>query len=71
MNNLRVVFVTFVDGKSYTANIIGKDPYTDMAVLQLDESTLRKENITALPLANSSSLEVGLYPICYSLDICS
>jgi hypothetical protein len=40
-------------------------------IVYWDESTLRKENITALPLANSSSLEVGLYPICYSLDICS
>jgi S1-C subfamily serine protease len=59
VNGSRVVFVTFTDGKSYSANIIGKDPYTDMAVLQLDKSALTKENLIPLSLANSSSIEVG------------
>jgi S1-C subfamily serine protease len=59
VNDSRAVFVTFTDGKSYTANIIGKDPYTDMAVLQLDKSAVDKENLSPLPLGNSSSMEVG------------
>jgi S1-C subfamily serine protease len=53
------VHVTFVDGNVYTAKAIGKDVFSDLAVLQLDKSALLKENLAPLPLADSSAIEVG------------
>ncbi|MBV9179021.1 MAG: trypsin-like peptidase domain-containing protein [Nitrososphaeraceae archaeon] len=52
--------IMFADGNSYSAHIIGKDPYSDLAVLQLDKSALSQERIQPLRmLSNSSTLEVG------------
>ena len=34
------VEVTFVDGDSYSAKVIGKDPYSDIAVLQIDRKSV-------------------------------
>ena len=53
------VHVTFVDGNVYTAKAIGKDVFSDLAVLQLDKSAVLKENLAPLPLADSSAIEVG------------
>ena len=53
------VVVRFLDGNSYSANMVGKDQYSDLAVLQVDPSALYKENLVPLPLASSSSLKVG------------
>ena len=53
------VDVRFLDGNSYSATLVGKDPYSDLAVLQVDPSALYKENLVPLPLASSSSLKVG------------
>ena len=53
------VHVTFVDGNVYTAKAIGKDVFSDLAVLQLDKSALLKENLAPLPFADSSAIEVG------------
>ncbi|MGH9977643.1 MAG: trypsin-like peptidase domain-containing protein [Nitrososphaeraceae archaeon] len=50
--------VTFVDGDSYTAKIIGKDPYSDIAVLEITEDDFQKQ-IPPLKAANSSALQVG------------
>jgi serine protease Do len=52
------VEVTFVDGDSYTAKIIGKDPYSDIAVLEITEDDFQKQ-IPPLKAANSSALQVG------------
>ena len=46
--------VTLTDGKSYTAKVIGVDPTTDLAVIQIHAPRL-----VALPLADSSKLRVG------------
>ncbi|TAM95753.1 MAG: Do family serine endopeptidase [Rhodanobacteraceae bacterium] len=46
--------VTLTDGKSYTAKVIGADPTTDLAVIQI-----RAPGLVALPLADSSKLRVG------------
>ena len=48
--------VTFLDGTSYNAKVIGTDPYTDLAVLEVeaDPSLLHP-----LPLGDSSTLRVG------------
>ena len=36
------VEVTFVDGDSYSAKVIGKDPYSDIAVLQITDDGFQK-----------------------------
>lgn len=49
--------VTFSDGNSYTAQLIGSDPYSDLAVLKLQDSPTNK--LVPLSVANSSGLRVG------------
>jgi Do/DeqQ family serine protease len=46
--------VTLTDGKPYTAKLIGVDPQTDIAVIQI-----HAPDLVALPLADSSKLRVG------------
>ncbi|HTH97129.1 MAG TPA: Do family serine endopeptidase [Stellaceae bacterium] len=46
--------VTLRDKRSFTAKLIGRDPTTDIAVLQIPA-----QNLTALPMADSSKSEVG------------
>ncbi|MGA9150210.1 MAG: trypsin-like peptidase domain-containing protein, partial [Candidatus Nitrosopolaris sp.] len=50
--------VTFVDGNTYRAKVIGKDPSSDVAVLQITDN-FSSENLVPLPIVNSSSLQVG------------
>ena len=50
--------VTFVDGNTYRAKVIGKDPSSDIAVLQITDN-FSPENLAPLPIVNSSSLQVG------------
>jgi serine protease Do len=52
------VEVTFVDGDSYSAKVIGQDPYSDIAVLQITDDGFQKQ-IPPLKAANSSTLQVG------------
>lgn len=54
----KTVDVTFVDGNTYTAKVVGTDPYSDMAVLKIDDD-LGEEKIIPIPLGDSSRLEVG------------
>ncbi|HWU67546.1 MAG TPA: DegQ family serine endoprotease [Stenotrophobium sp.] len=42
------------DDREYNAKLIGTDPATDIAVLQI-----KADNLTALPIADSDKLEVG------------
>jgi S1-C subfamily serine protease len=49
--------VTFPDGTVYRASVIGSDPYTDVAVLYVEE--VSKEKLLPLPLADSSMIRVG------------
>lgn len=46
--------VTLYDNRSYKAKVVGTDPTTDLAVLQIKESDL-----PTLPLANSEQVKVG------------
>jgi S1-C subfamily serine protease len=57
------VDVRFLDGNSYSARLIGKDAYSDLAVLQLDPAALYIQQLVALPLGNSSSLRVGQHVV--------
>jgi S1-C subfamily serine protease len=49
--------VTFLDGTVYRASVIGSDPYTDIAVLYVED--VSKEKLLPLPLADSSMVQVG------------
>ena len=48
--------VTFLDGTSYNAKVIGTDPYTDLAVIEVD---VNPSLLHPLPLGDSSNLRVG------------
>jgi S1-C subfamily serine protease len=50
--------VTFVDGNTYSAKVIGKDPDADIAVLQITDN-FSGEKVIPLPIANSSRLNPG------------
>ncbi|RCS28838.1 Do family serine endopeptidase [Rhodanobacter denitrificans] len=50
--------VTLQDGRSFKAKLIGTDPETDVAVVQIPA-----QNLKALPLADSSGLQVGDYVV--------
>lgn len=50
------ITVTFLDGRSYNAQIVGTDTYTDTAVLKAD---LKEEHLVPLNLGDSTSLKVG------------
>jgi S1-C subfamily serine protease len=50
------VTVTFQDGSSYTATVLGSDPYADLAVLSTDAP---QNELVPLTIASSSTLQVG------------
>lgn len=52
------ISVTLQDGRTFKAKLIGTDPQTDVAVVQIPAKHLQ-----ALPLANSSRLRVGDYVV--------
>lgn len=53
------VDVKFVDGDTYTAKVIGKDPYSDIGVLQITDRAFFDKKVAPLKIANSSDIEVG------------
>jgi S1-C subfamily serine protease len=50
--------ISFVDGNTYRAKILGTDPSGDLAVLQITDN-FSAEKVVPLVIANSSSLQVG------------
>ncbi len=52
------VNVTFIDGNTYTAKVIGTDPDNDVAVIQIIDN-FSDESLVPLTLGNSSALQVG------------
>jgi Do/DeqQ family serine protease len=52
------IVITLKDGRSFTGKLVGADPGTDIAVVKIPS-----ENLTALPLGDSSKLEVGDYVV--------
>jgi S1-C subfamily serine protease len=50
--------VTFTDGNTYSANVIGKDPNSDLGILQIT-GDFSEEKVVPLPLANSSAVRPG------------
>jgi S1-C subfamily serine protease len=57
-NGARRADVTFTDGNTYSANVVGKDHNSDLTVLQIT-SGFSQENVKPLPLANSSAVRPG------------
>lgn len=54
VDNADKISVKFKNGKEYDAKVTGRDPKSDVAVIEI-----KANNIPALPLGNSTSLEVG------------
>lgn len=52
------VDVTFVDGNTYVAKVIGSDAYSDMAVLQITDN-FSDEGLNPVTIGDSSDLQVG------------
>lgn len=52
------VDVTFASGNTYSAKVIGTDPLSDLAILQITDD-FSTEHTASLQLGNSSQLEVG------------
>lgn len=50
------ITVTFADGSTYTASVLGSDPNADLAVLKVDSMP---SGIPSLPMVSSSTLNVG------------
>jgi serine protease DegQ len=48
------ITVTLRDGRSFNANVVGSDPESDVAVIQI-----KANNLTALKIADSDKLRVG------------
>ena len=54
VENADQITVTLVDNRTFTAKVVGKDPDTDVAVLQI-----KADNLTAANLGDSDKLQVG------------
>src|ERR1044072_2524573 len=54
VENATKIEVTTKDNRRFTARLIGRDPETDIAVLQISP-----DNLTAVPLGDSDRLQVG------------
>jgi S1-C subfamily serine protease len=58
VDSAKTIDVTFVDGNTYSAKVVGTDPSSDIAVLQIVDN-FSSENVVPLVVANSSRLQVG------------
>jgi len=59
VSDVEEVDVRFVDGDTYTAKVIGKDPYSDIGILQITDPEFFKKRVAPLEIANSSQVQVG------------
>jgi S1-C subfamily serine protease len=53
----RAFHITFLDGTTYIGRVIGADPYSELAVMMVENIT--RESLIPLPLGNSSQLRIG------------
>jgi serine protease Do len=53
------VQITFLDGSTYNARLIGGDPFSDLAVLKLEEENIPSHKLVPLPIGDSTTLRVG------------
>lgn len=59
VNNATKIQVQLSDGRRYDAKVIGKDPSSDIALIQLKDA----KNLTAVKIADSDNLRVGDYTV--------
>ncbi|WP_405422700.1 serine endoprotease DegP [Pantoea stewartii] len=59
VNDATKIQVKLSDGRSYDAKVIGKDPSSDIALIQLEGA----KNLTAIKMADSDNLRVGDYAV--------
>jgi len=55
VDNADSIYVRTYDGNRYAASVIGVDPHTDIAVLQIDADA----DVPYIPIGNSDNLQVG------------
>lgn len=56
VTNAKDIIITFLDGRSYSGEIVGLDDYTDIGVIKVDADPA---TLNPLPLGDSSNLKVG------------
>ncbi|MCE2614512.1 MAG: trypsin-like peptidase domain-containing protein [Nitrosopumilus sp. (ex Thoosa mismalolli)] len=56
VNNAKKIVITFLDGRSYNAEIVGVDKFTDIAVIKVNADLAL---LNPLSLGDSSNLKVG------------
>jgi len=59
VDNASKITVQLSDGRRFDAKVLGKDPRSDIALIQLKDAT----NLTAITLADSDNLQVGDYTV--------
>lgn len=59
VNNATKINVQLNDGRKYEARVVGKDPQSDIALIQLKDF----KSLTAIKLADSDTLRVGDYAV--------
>ncbi|QCI17055.1 serine endoprotease DegP [Buchnera aphidicola (Aphis helianthi)] len=59
VENANKIQVQLSDGRRYAAHVIGKDPRSDIALIQLKNAN----NLSAIKIADSDSLRVGDYTV--------
>lgn len=59
VDNATKITVQLNDGRKFDAKVIGKDPRSDIAVIQLENA----KNLTAIKMADSEQLRVGDYTV--------
>lgn len=59
IDNADKIMIQVNDGREFTAKLIGKDPLTDIALLQVDNA----KNLNAIPMADSDKLRVGDFAV--------
>src|SRR5215472_13066045 len=61
VGGMREVEIGFSDGTKQTAKVVGRDPYSDIALLKIDNN-----NLTPVETGNSDSLKVGQFVLAVS-----
>jgi len=56
IENVNKISVTFIDGRSYKAELVATDPFSDIAVIKID---VDHSILHPLPIGDSSKLKVG------------
>lgn len=59
VDNATVIKVQLSDGRKFDAKVVGKDPRSDIALLQIQDP----KDLTAIKMANSDNLRVGDYTV--------